>query len=157
MTCKGRETDCRVACAPRNDRVWISVKDKLPENGRKVLYLKPCEWLPDDPVIDTCTYYEGFNCFLGDVDVDKSHEIKGVTHWMLLPEPPAKPKVEWLRKNDVLRICPTLPRSEEVREAWKISDGMALNMGDYLAGWSDGVAAYMDAVRRMVGEEIEDD
>ena len=153
MTCKGRETDCRVACAPRNDRVWISVKDKLPENDTDVIVCS------EGGYVATVRYNDGFNCTRNYTtgEISKDYEFENVEYWMPLPEPPAKPKVEWVRKEDVLRACPTIPRSEEVREAWKIPDGMALNMGDYLAGWSDGVAAYKDAVRRMAGEEIEDD
>lgn len=55
---------------------WISVKDKLPANGNKVLYYDA-----NYKKID-CSLYD-YDCFM-----ETSRAFHNVTHWMPLPEPP---------------------------------------------------------------------
>lgn len=57
---------------------WISVENKLPEPESKVLFY--------NGIIDTCIYRKGKFC-----DFDENgylYEIRHVTHWMPLPNPP---------------------------------------------------------------------
>ena len=65
---------------------WISVKDRLPENNKKVLCCYYFGERNDMPFISTLDYYATdemphFQHTLG-------NENMHVTHWMPLPEPP---------------------------------------------------------------------
>lgn len=59
---------------------WISVKDRLPEIGKKVLAYRPS------------MYYEFIQTiYHGSEMWENGYDIKGdmvITHWMPLPEPP---------------------------------------------------------------------
>ncbi len=56
---------------------WISVKDRMPENGVRVL--TAC----DDGIVRLGISKGGFPFV-----VNRAHQFSGVTHWMPLPEPP---------------------------------------------------------------------
>jgi hypothetical protein len=59
---------------------WISVKDRLPENGQRVIcYNRFIEIKNYDSV-----FYDGDIHWTG----APIGELTGVTHWMPLPEPP---------------------------------------------------------------------
>jgi hypothetical protein len=60
---------------------WISVKDRLPEDGLKVLTYPG--WAEDLSIDEYVTY---LGCFLMHVEDNDGHP----THWMALPEPPPK-------------------------------------------------------------------
>lgn len=66
----------RAACAHQ----WISVKDRLPENRKLVLAIDEFgEMAVCEAKIDYQYIFMLYNT---------SHQIKNVTHWMPLPEPP---------------------------------------------------------------------
>lgn len=121
---------------------WISVKDKLPEDGTDVIVCT------EGGRVVTLRYYDGFNCTKNykTGEICKGNEFKDVTHWMPLPEPP---KVEWVKKDDVLRMCPRMPDPVEIKGILMETP----HLSDYMVGWTDGVKAFKDAVRRMAGEE----
>tara|TARA_R110002096_G_scaffold306489_2_gene501156 strand:- start:2094 stop:2294 length:201 start_codon:yes stop_codon:yes gene_type:complete len=62
---------------------WIAVKDRLPEEGKKIMFLDDSLKYPD-------------NCFTGIMHRNEKWfksssyvvNYSKVTHWMLLPEPP---------------------------------------------------------------------
>ena len=56
---------------------WISVKDRLPESGKRVL---ACD---DFGKIFFSKWLGGVGCW-----IDEKHNVGHVTHWMPLPEPP---------------------------------------------------------------------
>lgn len=64
---------------------WISVDDKLPLEGQKVLLFRPKAFEKPfrDPIMKIATY-AGENIFIG------SHFQHVVTHWMPLPQPPVE-------------------------------------------------------------------
>jgi len=55
---------------------WISVKDKRPENGKRVLYYDANYGKIDKSLYD-------YDCFM-----ETSSAFHNVTHWMPLPELP---------------------------------------------------------------------
>ncbi len=67
---------------------WISVKDRLPEHGQDVIVYGP------DGVVAYVTYMANDNLlytgFYFDVGGEYITLLKGITHWMPLPEPPNK-------------------------------------------------------------------
>lgn len=87
-TCKGyyhdSENNCGTCLKIGCKNLWISVKEKLPKNGEKVLaYAIKDENLP---CLD-CNYFEAHHYdgrWTENVDSCDIH----VTHWMPLPEPP---------------------------------------------------------------------
>jgi len=70
------ETPGQVLCAQGSHANWVSVKDRLPEDGRSVLLAFP----------------SGFMCVGRKMRHGEWHngqgEVRDVTHWMPLPEPP---------------------------------------------------------------------
>lgn len=61
---------------------WISVKDRLPENGEVIAFAETgCEYLIG--VLDESEYVGDGVCCYGDGVM-----MMCVTHWMPLPEPP---------------------------------------------------------------------
>ena len=54
---------------------WVSVKDRLPENNDNVLIFSAGRSI-------------GWFCVLTNTWMKGIAQIKGVTHWMPLPEPP---------------------------------------------------------------------
>lgn len=71
---------------------WISVKERLPEDDDTVwvFSIKSGSW---------CAFHMGENRVMKKGwyrinDNNYSEEIKGVTHWMPLPEPPISDDVE---------------------------------------------------------------
>lgn len=65
------------ALREQEDRKWVSVEDRLPEDGVRVL--TAC----DDGVVRLGISKGGFPSV-----VNRSHRFSDVTHWMPLPEPP---------------------------------------------------------------------
>lgn len=62
---------------------WISVKDKLPDDGQQVLaYYTGVEEIDEPPKVRT-TFYFGFNNGFSCVK-----HYGSVSHWMPIPEPP---------------------------------------------------------------------
>jgi hypothetical protein len=62
---------------------WISAKDRLPEEGLRVLTILKNEYFPEyklDYIVDL-GHEKIWACILAD-------EFDRVTHWMFLPEPP---------------------------------------------------------------------
>lgn len=69
-------------------KLWISVKDKLPENNTRVLaWYAGCAhilmWYADNH----------FDEVLVDCYSSKKHQTKSVSHWMLLPQEPKKEEI----------------------------------------------------------------
>lgn len=60
---------------------WISVNDRLPETGERVLTLDKWGHIRDRELF---RFKSGFICFRPDGLVP----VKDITHWMPLPEPP---------------------------------------------------------------------
>jgi len=61
---------------------WISVKDKLPENGTIVLIYGHLDLLPKKSI------YSGVYNYDAEIFVSIGVWIKNATHWMELPEAP---------------------------------------------------------------------
>lgn len=59
---------------------WISVEDKLPEDGQLVLSVRRGD------CFDLCFYDHGTSMWWID---DATYSVKMITHWMPLPAPPA--------------------------------------------------------------------
>lgn len=79
----------KVMNSSNNSNGWISVKDRLPPDGVKVLlivfgdiYYGWIDQFPSDPT-EYCLYF-------GNTYIDKGHHA--LTHWMSLPEPPKEEK-----------------------------------------------------------------
>ena len=70
---------------------WISVKDRLPEDGVRVL--TAC----DDGLIRLGISKGGFHSV-----VNREHRFSDVTHWMPLPEPPKERIDETILQQDEL-------------------------------------------------------
>ena len=66
---------------------WISVNDRLPEIGQKVLAYRPTAYLHGDDPITNCIYTGETNCSWEQVK-HGFNRINHPTHWMSLPEPP---------------------------------------------------------------------
>ena len=64
---------------------WISVKDRLPETGERVLTFDKWGHIRDRELF---MFKSGFICFRPDGLVP----VKDITHWMPLPEPPKEDK-----------------------------------------------------------------
>jgi hypothetical protein len=68
---------------------WISVKDKLPENGSSVLTMPSYRVLPygkgvgEDDIDVPLNEFWTFNDFMEAAEI-----VTNVTHWMPLPKPP---------------------------------------------------------------------
>jgi len=61
---------------------WISVEERLPESGERVLIMfKPFE--DDENISIGWLTKSGFDCY-----DDSVYFFRSVTHWMPLPEPP---------------------------------------------------------------------
>jgi hypothetical protein len=71
---------------------WISVEDKLPSEDRQievVFYARPFEWFTG--IFSPSNFNDGMGGVFEHHDHqgdDMYHEVKDVTHWMPLPEPP---------------------------------------------------------------------
>lgn len=66
---------------------WISVKDGLPDRGQYVLVCCTMKVTSKIDYVNAVTM--AFVCEEGFVDVELDEVItEGVTHWMLLPDPP---------------------------------------------------------------------
>jgi len=74
-----REAYALAIAALSRDR-WISVEDRLPEEGEWVLIFGPGYHVP----------LEGF--LISGAWIDDQFERRTVTHWMPLPEPPKEDK-----------------------------------------------------------------
>ena len=72
-------------CKAQAVQQWISVQDRMPEQGQKVLVFRPYahEKPYKDPNYKICTY-AGEDIFIN------SHFEHEITHWMPLPKPPTK-------------------------------------------------------------------
>ena len=70
------------ACAELSKHRWISIEERLPEDGRDILayYADGIETR-----IIACNYYKGvwFDCLFNTLMI-----CKNISHWMPLPEPP---------------------------------------------------------------------
>jgi hypothetical protein len=65
---------------------WISVEERLPEEGEPVLVaIRFRHWTDEMPTLIVSSWYEHED-FCGD---ENDIPYQGVTHWMPLPEPPA--------------------------------------------------------------------
>lgn len=68
-----------------NESPWISVKDRLPEEGGRY-------WCYVKEINDLGISYYQWNCSYHEIEKmwaeDKSNIVPFVTHWMPLPEPP---------------------------------------------------------------------
>lgn len=82
--------------APR----WISVEERLPTELPKDNTMWSKEVRPSEVVLvkrknlkdlQTAWYSYEYKCW---TDVDETHNIDGVTHWRLLPEPPKEGETE---------------------------------------------------------------
>ncbi len=64
---------------------WISIKDKFPEEGKDVLVWDGNLSLENVPIYEIAVYriFNNASCF-----ISGSYFIRGVTHWMPLPQPP---------------------------------------------------------------------
>jgi len=60
---------------------WIKVKDKLPDDGDKVIIYSPCGI--ETKYFESNIFYDGETCMYCPIG-----EVKNVTHWMPLPEVP---------------------------------------------------------------------
>jgi hypothetical protein len=77
----------------KSESKWISVKDRLPEEGVPVLIVYDCCGEPD---IDVMKRYHGQTIYESGEVFDYPNHFRGprgfltddVTHWMPLPEPP---------------------------------------------------------------------
>lgn len=65
---------------------WVSVEDRLPEDGEKVLVFGKCRCSKVKPYTNTAYYYDASNKPYWDMGCYKQDEV--ITHWMPLPEPP---------------------------------------------------------------------
>lgn len=61
---------------------WISVKDRLPDNGQWVLVIN------EKNRYDLANYYDNTWSSSNDNAEDNVYALNDFTHWMLLPEPP---------------------------------------------------------------------
>jgi hypothetical protein len=59
---------------------WISVKDRLPENGQRVMIYNGIE------IMDGFNWWKEDDIFQN--DYDQEFKKQEVTHWMKLPDPP---------------------------------------------------------------------
>ena len=83
---------------------WISVDDRLPENGTWVLVTASVEGVKDKIVTMAfldMSDYQGVNyvCWLTHNDTE-SGELDGVIGWKPLPEPMKKPEAEFNTKQE---------------------------------------------------------
>lgn len=88
---------------------WTSVEDELPEKGDIVIVMQDaygnihftaCEFISAMQLCDVTDFHVRSDAYLG---ITKKAEITlgAVTHWMPLPEPPAKlSSLERIRKED---------------------------------------------------------
>ena len=77
-------SDCEIPTMPTltPPNEWVRVEDRLPEKRQEVLcYFK---YEPESPDVVCQNVYVGSGVW--------QSESGRVTHWMLLPEPPARPK-----------------------------------------------------------------
>ena len=82
------EEACEIACAALRAQQWVSVKDRLPEDGEVVLTLvsgKPRENIELIDAYELATYYERYGWH---VDEFSDWYAPQVSHWMPLPKPP---------------------------------------------------------------------
>ena len=65
---------------------WISVKDRLPEDGDEVLFFV-MDWVMKGKYCKQVPHWEAYLSG-GSAHYHKNNGIEHVTHWMPLPEPP---------------------------------------------------------------------
>lgn len=70
---------------------WISVKDRLPEIRNNSYLSDGIIVCNDDGVFDDCRFTDDGRFIIHALGYDNdSYEVKNVTHWQPLPEPPKK-------------------------------------------------------------------
>lgn len=65
---------------------WISVNDRLPEKQGHFLVIAPKSF-PKNCIMVVAEFYDDNNTFYSE---SSDYPMPDVTHWMPLPEPPAK-------------------------------------------------------------------
>lgn len=139
--------DARIRAEARAEALrerWISVEDRLPEIGKKVLAYRPTAHLHADSPITNCIYTGQINRSWEGVE-HGFDRINHPTHWMPLPEPPA--------------ILADEPKEERGAEP-ELGDLVACRSQDnagYLAHrWPGGLApdCYVVLMRRAEVEAI---
>lgn len=66
---------------------WISVKDRLPdEDGEVLIYMPNEDWEELIAIVPFSVEHKKFYSYSDEVAIDQ--ELKRITHWMPLPEPP---------------------------------------------------------------------
>ena len=75
-----------------NKPTWISTKDRLPEDGERVLIYTKYE----DIIV--AKYYSLRGVWRSPEDVEEEYTNNEVTHWMPLPKPPVK-NMDWMMQN----------------------------------------------------------
>jgi len=63
---------------------WISVKDRLPEQGVYIVFIPDMDNEEDDDI--SMEYYDSSETKW--YDNQRCEDVYNVTHWMHLPEPP---------------------------------------------------------------------
>jgi hypothetical protein len=64
---------------------WISVEDRLPDEGKDVLVWDGNLNLDKIPIYEIAAYRRFAN---GNLFISGLYSLQGITHWMPLPEPP---------------------------------------------------------------------
>ena len=116
---------------------WISIKERLPDDMTTVIAAE------GRAILGIMNYNHGFNCIrTPDGEILRDAEITGVTHWLPAPPPPGEPKRAevWVKKSDVLALCPFLP---------------AGGKSDWAAGYASGVHDYKALLKGLTGKVIE--
>ncbi len=63
---------------------WIKTSERIPEQGQNVLI-----YFPDNPYVNSSVWIVMFDKYLGCFcDYTKFIDLKDISHWMPLPEPP---------------------------------------------------------------------
>lgn len=65
---------------------WISVKERLPEEYRPVACL--AQEMDFPPYVTAGVRHEALGFYVFNLDGEPDTELREVTHWMPLPEPP---------------------------------------------------------------------
>lgn len=124
---------------------WISVRDRLPENGTTVIAAT------SGAVLGIVNYNEGFNVVRDcDGKLYREAELHGIEYWQPAPAAPQKKEefrdYEYVRKtilkdglyvrlNDVIGLCP------------RIVNG--LHDPEYLDAYARGIADYKELLRKI--------